>query len=122
MVLSLKQSFVVQEDALQRGPVEATVEGDGGEEDVGTGTVVDEGNDVALKTRKPASRVWQFFSSRYHSAKDQRVCVKCKLCDLELTYSNTTNMHNHLVRKHSTDYLQDLASGKKVSIHVCYLP
>ena len=75
-----------------------------------------EGGDLALKSRKPASRVWQFFSPRYHSAKDQRVCVKCKLCDLELTYANTTNLHNHLVRKHGSEYLKDLASGKKVSL------
>jgi hypothetical protein len=74
-----------------------------------------EGSDVVLKSRKPASRVWNFFSPRYHSSKDQRVCVKCKLCDLELTYANTTNMHNHLVRKHGSDYLQDLATGAKVS-------
>ena len=78
-------------------------------------TGVDDGKDSALKSRKPASRVWQFFTPRYHSGKDNKVCVKCKLCDLELTYANTTNMHNHLVRKHGTDYLQDLASGKKAS-------
>ena len=75
-----------------------------------------EGGDSALKSRKPASRVWQFFSPRYHSAKDQRVCVKCKMCDLELTYANTTNLHNHLVRKHGSDYLKDLASRKKVCL------
>lgn len=63
------------------------------------GIVVDDGKDSALKSRKPTSRVCQFFSPRYHSGKDNRVCVKCKVCDLELTYANTTNMHNHLVCK-----------------------
>ena len=77
----------------------------------------DEGKEGKLvKSRKPASRVWQFFSPRYNNAKDNRVCVKCKICDIELTYSNTTNMHNHLVRKHKCDYLQDLTSGKKVTV------
>ena len=102
----------------------APTEGAGGAENVAVNeTAGDEGKDTALKSRKPASRVWQFFSPRYHSLKDQRVCVKCKLCDLELTYSNTTNMHNHLVRKHSSDYLQDLSSGKKVMRFIaCLLP
>ena len=122
-----KPTYVVQADAAERAAVDLTgfegtaTEGAGGAEDAAeTRPGGDEEKDTALKSRKPASRVWQFFSPRYHSSKDQRVCIKCKLCDLELTYSNTTNMHNHLVRKHSSDYLQDLASGKKVTrVNLC---
>ena len=100
----------------------SSAEGDAREDadKVGDDIAADEEKDVGgiVKSRKPASHVWQFFSPRYNNAKDNRVCVKCKICNVELTYSNTTNMHNHLVRKHNSDYLDDLASGKKVKFIV----
>jgi hypothetical protein len=108
----------VKEDADERVPCNGATNATEVDENVDN-TDADEVKDGALKSRKPASRVWQFFSPRYVSSKDNRVCVKCKVCYMELSYANTTNMHNHLVRKHSTDYLQDLASGKKVSKHCC---
>jgi hypothetical protein len=72
----------------------------------------------APKSRKKQSAVWNFFGPRYTSAKDGRVCVKCKLCEEEFAYVNTTNMYNHLVRKHKADVLQDLLSGKNVSASI----
>ena len=69
----------------------------------------------APKSRKKQSAVWNFYGPRYTSAKDGRVCVKCRLCEEEFAYVNTTNMHNHLVRKHKGDVLQDMITGKNVS-------
>ena len=77
----------------------------------------DDGKELgsAPKSRKKQSAVWNFFGPRYTSAKDGRVCVKCRLCEEEFAYVNTTNMYNHLVRKHKGDVLQDLISGTNVS-------
>ena len=77
----------------------------------------DDGKELgsAPKSRKKQSAVWNFFGPRYTSAKDGRACVKCRLCEEEFAYVNTTNMYNHLVRKHKGDVLQDLISGTNVS-------
>ena len=67
-----KPTYVVQADAAERVAVDLTgfegtaTEGVGGAEDAAeTRTGGDEEKDTALKSRKPASRVWQFFSPRY---------------------------------------------------------
>ena len=69
----------------------------------------------APKSRKKQSAVWNFYGPRYTFAKDGRVCVKCRLCEEEFAYVNTTNMQNHLLRKHKGDVLQDMITGKNVS-------
>mmetsp|Transcript_12321 Transcript_12321/g.34600 ORF Transcript_12321/g.34600 Transcript_12321/m.34600 type:complete len:238 (+) Transcript_12321:238-951(+) len=66
------------------------------------------------KSRTRVSRVWHFFSPKYNSKKDGRVCCRYNICNDELTYSNTTNLHNHLQRKHNGNYLNDLTIGGKV--------
>ncbi len=60
--LDTKTAYVVQEDVVERVPVDGTTtKGAGGAENVAVnGTVGDEGKDTALTFKKPASRVWQF--------------------------------------------------------------
>ena len=66
-----KPTYVVQADVVERAAVDLTgfegtaTEGAGGAEDAAeTRTGGDEEKDTTLKSRKPASRVWQFFQSQ----------------------------------------------------------
>lgn len=48
----------------------------------------------------PQSKAWSYFKRDVESK-----IVKCKLCNLEMTYTGgTSNMLNHLKLKHSSDY------------------
>jgi hypothetical protein len=47
----------------------------------------------------PQSNAWSYFKGDVEST-----IVKCKLCNLEMTYTGgTSNMLNHLKLKHSSD-------------------
>ena len=58
----------------------------------------------------PQSKAWSYFKRDVESK-----IVKCKLCNLEMTYTGgTSNMLNHLKLKHSSDIHHDNGN--------CHLP
>ena len=113
---TLQTRWVSKETPASRTRAPGTSQPVHGEADDAVVILDDDGKELgsAPKSRKKQSAVWNFFGPRYTSAKDGRVCVKCRLCEEEFAYVNTTNMYNHLVRKHKGDVLQDLISGKSV--------
>ena len=60
----------------------------------------------------PQSKAWSHFKRDVEST-----IVKCKLCDLEMTYTRgTSNMLNHLKLKHSSDISGWFTFEKKPSV------
>jgi hypothetical protein len=88
----------------------AFASGDGDEvEIVGT-------TSVKKKSRSP---VWHFFKPTDQVSKSGIVLAKCNLCVPPKTVTligvnNTTNMIQHLLRKHKEEYIVDIRTGQKV--------
>ena len=78
--------------------------------------VVDENGKELGKAPPPArqkSRAWKFMSERYVSKTTGRVVTNCLICGEQLVACNTTNLLQHVQRKHKNDYIKDLA-GEEV--------
>eukprot|EP00873_Tetraselmis_striata_P044547 jgi/Tetstr1/464811/TSEL_009550.t1 len=57
------------------------------------------------------SIVWNYFSKKFRG-EDGYLYNTCSLCRTTMTFSNTTNLINHLIRKHSDDLVDDAMGGK----------
>eukprot|EP00873_Tetraselmis_striata_P044475 jgi/Tetstr1/464739/TSEL_009486.t1 len=57
------------------------------------------------------SIVWNYFSKKFRG-EDSYLYSTCSLCRTTMAFCNTTNMINHLIRKHSDDLVDDAMGGK----------
>ena len=91
---------------------------DESEEEVGTNE-----SDLKIKYNSKKSAVWSFFlkTKRRHPKKIYlfamyRLCIKLAFSKRTfIGVLNTTNMRNHLIRKHKNEFVVDIASGQKVN-------
>ena len=73
---------------------------------------------VKKKSRSP---VWHFFKPTDQKSKSGIVLAKCNLCVPPkavtlIGVNNTTNMIQHLLRKHKEEYIVDVRTGQKVLV------
>ena len=81
-----------------------------------------DGSDVVgnvLSKKKSRSPVWHFFKPTEQRSKSGILLAKCTLCVPPkpctlIGVNNTTNMIQHLLRKHKEEYIVDVRSGQKV--------
>eukprot|EP00873_Tetraselmis_striata_P042867 jgi/Tetstr1/463131/TSEL_008065.t1 len=59
------------------------------------------------------SIVWNYFSKKFRG-EDGYLYSTCSLCRTTMAFSNTTNLINHLIRKHSDDLVDDAMGGKAI--------
>eukprot|EP00873_Tetraselmis_striata_P003694 jgi/Tetstr1/423958/TSEL_014569.t1 len=57
------------------------------------------------------SIVWNYFSKKFRG-EDGYLYSTCSLCRTTMASCNTTNLINHLIRKHSDDLVDDAMGGK----------
>eukprot|EP00873_Tetraselmis_striata_P005658 jgi/Tetstr1/425922/TSEL_001597.t2 len=57
------------------------------------------------------SIVWNYFSKKFRG-EDGYLYSTCSLCRTTMSFCNTTNLINHLIRKHSDDLVDDAMGGK----------
>eukprot|EP00873_Tetraselmis_striata_P009842 jgi/Tetstr1/430106/TSEL_001965.t1 len=57
------------------------------------------------------SIVWNYFSKKFRG-EDGYLYSTCSLCRTTMAFCNTTNLINHLIRKHSDDLVDDAMGGK----------
>eukprot|EP00873_Tetraselmis_striata_P002573 jgi/Tetstr1/422837/TSEL_013628.t1 len=57
------------------------------------------------------SIVWNYFSKKFRG-EDGYLYITCSLCRTTMAFCNTTNLINHLIRKHSDDLVDDAMGGK----------
>lgn len=74
---------------------------------------------TTLAKKKSRSPVWHFFKPTDQRSKSGILLAKCTLCvpPKPLTLigvNNTTNMIQHLLRKHKQEYIVDIRTGQKV--------
>eukprot|EP00873_Tetraselmis_striata_P045687 jgi/Tetstr1/465951/TSEL_000914.t1 len=73
--------------------------------------------DENLENPEPApvqprkSIVWNYFSKKFRG-EDGYLYGTCSLCRTTMAFCNTTNLINHLIRKHSDDLVDDAMGGK----------
>ena len=71
--------------------------------------------------KKSRSPVWHFFKPTDQVSKSGIVLAKCNLCIPPkavtlIGINNTTNMIQHLLRKHKEEYIVDVRTGQKVTV------
>jgi len=82
----------------------------------GDGTEVVTNN---LSKKKSRSPVWHFFKPTDQRSSKGILMAKCTLCIppkpvTMIGINNTTNMIQHLLRKHKQEYIVDIRTGQKV--------
>lgn len=105
---------------VSNGRTETDVDNDVGDCDV----VVVESGGPQKKSRQNRSDVWKFYYPRYWDHKGSSgkgYYAKCKLCQLVLKVSNTTNLRGHLDKRHAGEMVEEAQTGKQVSFYSLYL-
>jgi len=74
---------------------------------------------TALAKKKIRSPVWHFFKPNEQRSKSGNILAKCTLCvppkpTTLIGVNNTTNIIQHLLRKHKQEYIVDIRTGHKV--------